>query len=395
MLIYNRFSKNYFSMKKLNDPLRFIYKMTLDAIDYKIMQFFLTLTFVLHSFVSVAFILELTLTFDADLLVTYGPIIFTFGSGIGGFLVVYKIRRTLKLLLQKCKLPAPDSKSQMLERIKRESKIILNAVYFDNILMIVTVLFHWPIIGENNNIYYATVLFEKVVPSFSSKLCVLYYLSLFFIVYLVAMNPYLLLYTSTYIKFQLCYINELLTNIDAKWSKFGDYQLMRNNVYQEMISEELKKCIDRHRLFQSLVKELNNLIYIPLLILMSLAILAIVSILFNIIVKRQETFYCRVCSTLLFALLTLSFAIISGQLIENEWKKLIERAFCCRWISWNFENRRTLLIFFMNAQRPSRIGNAFIRCEYSFLLTAGRFVCSLCAFFFQLARIREEEMLQI
>nr|XP_015840748.1 PREDICTED: odorant receptor 45b-like [Tribolium castaneum] len=215
-------------------------------------------------------------------------------------------------------------------------------------------------------------------------------MTFFFVVYLVAINPYLLLYMSTYARYHLCYINELLTNVDAAWSKYGDYQLIHNNVFQNIVSKQMKKCIERHCLFQSLVKEINDVIYTPLLILMTLAILGIVSILFSIIVKRQETSYCSLSSTLLFAFLTVSFVIISGQLMQNECEKVIERAMCCRWTSWNYENRQTLLIFLLNAQRPSKIENVFIRCEHPFILTAGRFVCSLCGFFFQLARIREQ-----
>ncbi|XP_044259057.1 uncharacterized protein LOC123007707 [Tribolium madens] len=224
-------------------------------------------------------------------------------------------------------------------------------------------------------------------------LCFLYYLSVLCVVYLAAMNPYLLLYITTYIKFRLLDIHDLFKNMGA-WSRYSDYELIHNSLFQKMISEKMKKCIERHRLFQSLVKEVNDLIYIPLLISMALAILAIVSILFSIIVKRQETFYCRVFSTLFLAVITLSFVIVSGQFVENEAEKLVERATRCRWTCWNYENRRTLLIFLINAQRPSKIGNVFIRCEYPFLLTAGRFVCSLCAFFFQLAKLREDEILK-
>ncbi|RZC37502.1 uncharacterized protein BDFB_014676, partial [Asbolus verrucosus] len=94
----------------------------------------------------------------------------------------------------------------------------------------------------------------------------------------------------------------------------------------------------------------------------------------NIGKTRQNIYLPRIGSSLMFASATTLFAIVAGQLLTNESLKILESAANSRWTSWSQANRRSLLIFMINAQKPFVIGTAFYICEYPFIITAGKFV---------------------
>ncbi|RZC41275.1 7tm 6 domain containing protein, partial [Asbolus verrucosus] len=84
---------------------------------------------------------------------------------------------------------------------------------------------------------------------------------------------------------------------------------------------------------------------------------------------RQNIYLPRIGSSLMFASATTLFAIVAGQLLTNESPKILESAANSRWTSWSQANRRSLLIFMINAQKPFVIGAAFYLCEYPFIIT--------------------------
>lgn len=62
------------------DPLNLLYILTFGLFRFKVIQIVSAFTFILHFILSVVFFCEMIYTFDTNLLISYGPMIFVFGS---------------------------------------------------------------------------------------------------------------------------------------------------------------------------------------------------------------------------------------------------------------------------------------------------------------------------
>ncbi|KAJ3628976.1 hypothetical protein MTP99_013405 [Tenebrio molitor] len=392
-----------------DDPLQFIYKITMGLIRIKLVRIASLFTFLLHVFISVVFTYEVLTSFDPDLVTTYGPMVFIFGSvnptpdetssrklpfqGVMGIAVIFYIEHTIKVLLGQTLGQLWDFSitSELYARMKNEAKKFLLVVNVNNFMMATMVFFNFPMAGQNRNIYYAKYFFEKVAPSCSTYLTYLYYATFPLLGYMMLINPTLMLYITAHLKYQVYHLNELLTNIGSEYEGVEDYDLMRNETYQKKVSQQLKICVQRHRVLKYWEKKFNDTIYMPLIILMGLSIMAFISLFFGIIVKRQDTYLLRVGSTMVFASISTFFPIASGQYLTNASSKMLMNAGNCRWTSWNVSNRRTLLIFMTNAQKPFIIGTAFFLCEFPFIISGVKFISSICGFFLQLAKMKDAQ----
>ncbi|RZC41462.1 hypothetical protein BDFB_007430, partial [Asbolus verrucosus] len=197
------------------------------------------------------------------------------------------------------------------------------------------VYFYLPIGGHNDNIYYAEYLFERILPKYSAYLCYIYYATFPFLQYMMMFNSILLLYILTQLKFQIYFLSELMQNIGKDYNEIEDSEFME--------------------------RQFNDVCYLPLIGCMGLAIVAFLCLFFSIIVRFLQSL------------------------------KILENAANCRWTSWSHANRKSLLIVMTNAQKPFIIGTAFYICEYPFIITAGKFVSSVCFFFLELAKMRETQ----
>lgn len=162
--------------------------------------------------------------------------------------VILYINKSGRIVLRKSvgRLWAFEEHSKLYKRIKLESNYILQAVHFNNFLAACVFFFYLPIGGQSDKVYYGIKLFQRVLPSYSKFLTFLYYCTFPILTYMVTINPYLLLYAATHMKFQVYYINKLLVNIAVEYNKESDYNLIKNKKYQKIVSQKLKICIHRH-----------------------------------------------------------------------------------------------------------------------------------------------------
>ncbi|XP_063910608.1 uncharacterized protein LOC135127874 [Zophobas morio] len=237
-----------------------------------------------------------------------------------GLAVIFYIEHTIRVLLGQTigHLWEFDTQSPLYKRISKEAKTFLAAVHLNNFIMALMMFFDFPIGGNNTNIYYAKYFFDRVLPNYTTYLCYLYYATFPLLGYMMVINPNLMLYITSQLKFQVYYLNDLLMNIGATYQNNDDYDLIRNENYQKEVSIQLSRCVQRHWILKYWEKKFNETIYMPLIILMGLSIMAFISLFFGIIVERQETYLLRVGSSLVFACITTFFAVASGQLLTNE-----------------------------------------------------------------------------
>ncbi|XP_044256490.1 odorant receptor Or2-like [Tribolium madens] len=375
---------------KAKDPLHFLYASTFGLFRLKFIKFVAIFTFVFHSVISVAFFSEILYTFDANLLIRYGPLIFIFSNGVMAVAVFFYLERDGRLILRQGigRLWSFDSSSNLYKRINLESKYILQAVYFNNFLAACLVFFLLPAGGQSDKVLYGINLFGRFLPSQRKILTQIYYCTLPVLAYMVTVNPYLLLYGSSHIKFQVCYMNELLVKM-ARQYKDIDYNLLRNEKYQKNVTLNLKNCIRRHTILKYMDTKLNNLIRFPLLVVMGLSVVFLISLLFLLIVSREDVYIPSFGAILAFGTVTNILAVYSGQEIINESLKCLTCAGTSRWTSWNFSNRKMLVILMTNAQKPFIIQSPFFVFDFAFVIKALKFVSSVCGLFFEVARRRD------
>lgn len=168
--------------------------------------------------------------------------------GVG---VVFYIRKRIYILLKQSmsQLWTFDAKSDFYQIIKKESRHILIAVHMNIFLGACMTIFHWPLAGQNDKIYYGINLFERILPKYAIFLRYIYYSTFPILCYMVLINPYVMLYVATHMKFQVRYINYLLENMATGYIN-NDYNLLRNRKYQQIISRQLKDCINRHTILK-------------------------------------------------------------------------------------------------------------------------------------------------
>ncbi|EFA11737.2 odorant receptor 339 [Tribolium castaneum] len=375
---------------KAKDPLHFLYASTFGLFRVKLVRLVSIFTLVFHSVISCAFFCEMLYSFDPNLLIEYGPMIFIFGSGVMAIAVFFYIEQNGRLLLRQSvgRLWNFDSSSNLYKKMKLESKYILQVVHFNNFLGVCMVFFHLPAGGQSDKVFYGINLFRRILPQHLNFLKQIYYSTFPILTYMVTVNPYLLLYASSHMKFQVCYVNELLVKMTKDYKDI-DYNLLRNEKYQKTVTLGLKNCIHRHAILKFMDKKLNKLIHWPLLILMALSVVAIISLLFIAIVTRQDVHVPSFGATMIFGIVTNSLAVYSGQEVINESMKSLSCAGTSRWTSWNFFNRKMLVIFMTNAQKPFILQSPFFVCEFAFVIKALKFVSSVCGLFFEVARRRD------
>ncbi|RZC34765.1 hypothetical protein BDFB_011370, partial [Asbolus verrucosus] len=250
------------------DPLGILYKITFRLIQIKVIKMALIFTFFVHLIMNCLHFFEILSTFDADLLVKYGPTLFPLVYGLATIIFDLMFEKKTAIVLEETfsQMWSLDSTgSKTAKKIKKESKILIGLVVIDTILATVAIMFYLPIMEWDIDIYYAIRLFEmKFSPTMSLVFSILYYATIPVLFFSMLCTTFALFYIMSYEKFQTYAINDLLKNISIDYQKIDDWKMMRDQSYQNTMYKRLTICIQRHQLLKRMEVNINQIIFTPI-----------------------------------------------------------------------------------------------------------------------------------
>jgi hypothetical protein len=154
-----------------------------------------------------------------------------------------------ELALQEFKPWALDSAGKEThQEIQQESKYISALLLFNMILTFLAALFHFIPVENDEEVFFAFMLFQKWFPKYGVVLNWLYRSTFFVMAFVMITSIHQFIYAIEQIKFQiflLVFYIRLVTDLH-EYNDTNDCDLLKNTDYQRKVEQRIKFCIKRH-----------------------------------------------------------------------------------------------------------------------------------------------------
>jgi hypothetical protein len=154
-------------------------------------------------------------------------------------------------VLQEFKPWASDSAGEEInQKIQQESKYISALLLFNMILTFLAALFHFIPVENDDEVFFAFMLFSKWFPKYGVLLN-WFYRSTFFVLAFVMITPiHQFIYVIEQIKFQIFLLASymrIVTDLpEQNTNNINDCDLLKNSDYQRKVEQRIKFCVKRH-----------------------------------------------------------------------------------------------------------------------------------------------------
>ncbi|EEZ99350.1 odorant receptor 323 [Tribolium castaneum] len=249
-----------------------------------------------------------------------------------------------------------DASQETQNRIKQHINSVTIFVIFNSVLAFVAgVSLVLPSKDEVHYHYFIKILLElEVVPRGVTRTVYYLYKIDYVVMYpILTINSVRMLYFSRKFKFQV----KLLVDRIVAMTKdnVDDLSLFYSTPYQNDMARKLKTFVRRHSYIAQYVAKINKSIG-PFVVTFSLsATLMGISVL---LIAAAGTFYYNKYQIILCGamyLCTLCSAIDATETVEMESIEIYNALLAQPWYIWNNENKKVLIIFLMNCEKPIQI----------------------------------------
>ena len=232
------------------------------------LRFCVKIGFVFHLIISIIELIHGLVIFNGDFLTQYGPFFlmtcqvnyshvdnsnfFFILQGQAAVIILFNSDKKTIQIMNETFLKMWDYETfhpKIAKLVKQKARTIMFFVFLNDTLALIALVLYWPITGQNDDIYYAISLFNKVpIEKISYFLKISYYFTLPFGAYLGISLCHFIVYLIMHWTFQTYITNTLFENIDTEYRHFDDVNLIHDQNYQQKVATRLKVCIRHHQL---------------------------------------------------------------------------------------------------------------------------------------------------
>ncbi|XP_044254797.1 uncharacterized protein LOC123005205 [Tribolium madens] len=200
-----------------------------------------------------------------------------------------------------------------------------------------------PWVGDEYDIMFPVRVYTDYLGERAVPLLVFFYMTLYFTGFVMISTSFIFVHFALHLKFQFFLLNVRLDGLRREPPVEGN-----DILYQNHVKEELTSCIKYHQELLKVAKEMNDIVYFPIFIVMSSGVIFSVCLLFY--VKNFANSLVRgTTMAITGSLITFGFGI-TGQLMENESGRLFDTLVLLPCHLWSLSNRKLYHIFLTKSQ---------------------------------------------
>ncbi|EFA02957.1 odorant receptor 314 [Tribolium castaneum] len=256
---------------------------------------------------------------------------------------------------------------------------------FANVFMVATILASLatstaglPWVGDEYDIMFPVRVYTDYFGERAVPLLVPFYLAMYCTGFVMISTGFIFVHFALHLKFQFFLLNKRLDGLRTE-------PLVNDFLYQNHVKEELTCCIEYHQKLLKVAKEMNDIVYYPIFIVVSCGIMFSVCLVFYM--KNFKNSFVRGTTMAMTGTLTTFGFGFTGQLMENESGRLFDTSVMLPWHLWCLSNRKLYHIFLTKCQyHVSFSSSGIINLNHTLFISLYTKITSILSFLLNVSK---------